>query len=66
MSFDLTKPASRRIPPDAGCGNCRYCDRRNPDSLCCSKDRLPVTEECLCSEWQGEPLPVQTAGRLLQ
>ena len=66
MSFDLTKPASKRIPMDAGCENCRYCEQKNDDQLWCARDQHPVTGDCLCCDWQGHPLQTQTAGRMLQ
>ena len=66
MSFDYTKPASKRIPMDAGCGNCRYCEQKNDETLCCSTDMRIVEEDGLCSLWQGKPLQMKAAGRLLQ
>lgn len=64
MSYDWTKSASQRIPLDAGCGNCRCCEEKKDGSLWCARDLHPVTEDCLCCDWQEKP--DQNAGRMLQ
>lgn len=54
MSYDYSKPSSKRIPMDAECGNCKYFRQKADGPAWCSRELFPTAKTSLCCDWQGK------------
>ena len=56
MSYDYSKPSSKRIPMDAECVNCKYFRQKADGQPWCSRELFPTAKTSLCCDWQGKTM----------